>query len=646
MYPYGQSNQTQGLPFNPEAPQLPYLNLTLNNPPYVPNYQGEPWARQLAPLVAAAAAIEIQQRAPTNPLRMFMFNQHAQNNFANPDFDGLVTGILDFVSMGGAQGRYRTPEEGVQDAVPKIIEMVCVSNVRNFPALERYLDPNMVPAMRNTINLFDNVVMEINAFKRSRSGGGWNQGGGQPYVGGGGAWGGAPSGHFGTGRTDFGIPPMVPRAGHGGTTGLFGGGGPAQPFDFRGSGSISSDITRYGKPLEQPFAQKDINMGNPVPGKEENASTEIPAKDVNWRPGKEYPYYPAYNPRTHELFFKLNQNNEYIPVFKNRDQNAMDYNRHRLPSVFGPIPRNLELDETGNTLKAIEEGIKQVSVETTENNKPENDGKDLRLTHVKQQTIVESCEKTVWFLASLDRLSVHENTKKIPFVYRAYAQISDPIVTINDDAAFVTNLGASRTFIELKEKMMAAVNEVGMEVWNACNRKITRMINRIINQNISIPGLSIDSFVDDIEDLQALLARKYGEEIREAFLKNQAKQINATLMLMYEPLAKQFTDSYMEDYDFEADRIPSIIYLASNYSLTYLNCHSYELELELAPNVGAAVVQSMMPVMHQMLDELFRDTDARSENFARHLIRTNDGRILEAARGQIGEGIYVLTLIH
>lgn len=136
---YTQANyQNQPLPFNPQAPTGPWLQLSLNSPPYVPPVQVDPQVQPYLPLIAAAAAMEIQGKAQQNPLRTFMFNQQSVNNYANNDFAALVAAIADYVTLTMVKRQYATIDQSVQNSVPQVIEMLCAMNLRQFPGLEAF----------------------------------------------------------------------------------------------------------------------------------------------------------------------------------------------------------------------------------------------------------------------------------------------------------------------------------------------------------------------------------------------------------------------------------------------------------------------------------------------------------------------------
>lgn len=142
-----------------------------------------------------------------------------------------------------------------------------------------------------------------------------------------------------------------------------------------------------------------------------------------------------------------------------------------------------------------------------------------------------------------------------------------------------------------------------------------------------------------------MLARDYGQAIQDAFLKYQKQNIAAEFKVLDAECSADMTSVFLDGKIYPEGSTPKITYLASDYSLTYLNCVSHELELELAPQIGAAITKALTPIMFKLIEGLFHDIDLKNNNFARHLIRTNDGRIMETCRGNVGESFYILTLI-
>lgn len=659
--------QNQNLPFSATQLQRQFLQLTLSNPPYVPDYQGFAELVPLVPPVAAAMAMEIQNNAQKNPLRLFMFNQYSQNNFANQDFADAVCATMDYIGLVMTNRQYANAEIAAQNCIPQMAEMLCAINLRKYEGLESFLPPEMVGPIKETIAMFDNIAAAINNMRQQmaqRNNVGWNQGGGwgqqqqqQQGWGNAGGWGQPARGSLSGSQQNAGNHAWR-NAGGTGSTLFTGGSGFSAPVT---AGNVGTNVggSKYNNPttstLAQPFTPRKETTVNTAT----TTSTEpsflsalqqdlpVPASDgtIKWRPSSKWPYLPAYTPSTHALYFKQQPDGAVEPIVLPKDPAAMDYDRHATVTSFGPVPKGLDLSHAKETMTNIDRGIKQLNGAT------EQLADDAPITpeittFIKKDMVLDTCETSAWFTGALERMQAPDG--KIPSVYRIYASIGDPLVSDKDETAWVNNFGNSNTFIELREKMNAAISEVSPELWGTANLKATATINRVVAQNLSIPDLTIDSFVADIEDLITHLGNKFGDQIQSAFLKHQRQLINA-MFQNFDTAADDMAAQFLEGRTYAEGVEPKITFMASNYSLTYLNCMSHELDITVERSTAVAVTQIYSPVMNELLDGLFKDADSRGDTILRHLIRTNDGRILEATRGYIamarGSDFYLLTLI-
>lgn len=643
-------NQAQSqLPYSPEQMQRPFLNISPNNPPFVPNYQGDQFLMQMTPFIAGATAVEIQNSAQKNPLRMFMFNQYSENNFMNAAFNTLVIGVMDYIALCLAQGRYQNPEQAAQEAVPAMCEMACALSLRQFPQLEQYLTQDMAQRVRNSISQFDNLSNQIQMMKNRMGGGAYQpqgQFGGSQWQNMGGY--NQPRAGFSRNPTGPGFTTTVaPEVGaavfRAGQTNV--GVGPVAGTRIIGGGGKYSQQAPDESVVKQPFTARQPTAAQIDEAQivDVTEPEEVPATSgkIKWRPSPSYPYFPAYNPEKAELFFKKEADGTVVPILKERNVAVMDYDRHG--TSFGPVPRMLELNDTARTLALIEQGVKELNKAVGEAATDGEEAEKKLTTYVKREFIAETCISAAWFNGSLERLTTPDG--KMPDVFRVYARITDPIIGEKDESDAVKNFGSSKTYIELREKLDASVNEISPKLWATANGKMTRLVNRVIRQNLSIPGLEIESFVADIQDLIDILGNKYGDVVQNSFLKHARENIASAFQLLYEDIAKGMTQDFLADRQFPNDAVPQFTYLASDYSLTYLNCWSYELGVQLADGIASAITPTALPLLHELLDGLFKDVDANPAQFERHLITTNDGRVLEATRGYIGQDFYLLTLL-
>lgn len=682
-------NTFNQLPANPLQIQSGWYNLNPSMPPpYVPAVSQDPQIQSMVPLIALTACSEIQSQAqqqPNNPLRVHMFNLYTQNNFQNEQFEALIAAATDFVWVYVMKGAFRTVEEAIQDCVPKMVAMLAAMQLRQYPALEQYTNPTMQYSVNELMGHFQTLSNEIRAAKarmpqQPQQSGGWNQqqNWNQPQTGWNQqpswnqqpqqSWSQQPSRQWGpSGGAAWQPPSPQPTPLGGGNSTLFGGGS-AQPQSFAGSAEKPAmSAGRFDQSvLRQPFEPRKEETvqqapapvaptAPPIQPAPQPTSQLIPAAQVRFRPTKDNPYVPAYNPLEFELFFEPQPDGGMKPKLQPRSE-KLDYERHAVSTTFGPRARELDTSKQAQVLERIQKGVESINApqEQPETGEVADDEVTLPFyAMTRENLLLDSSETLVWLTAGLERMGQRVD-ERIPDIYRVWAKVAEPIVGLQDETPFVRNFASCESFLDLRDKLNAAVNRISSGLWGAAEMRMTRAVNRMLKQNLSIPKLSIDSFTADIEDLLKLLENRYGELITGAIKKHEAEVIRQVFGCLCDAEAEALSESHIDPKDYPEDAQPRVTYLSSAQSFTLLNCRAHELNIELAADVGAFVHPRATPVMHALLKGLF---DAAHEvelaaskqgmecEFHRHLIRTADGRILEATRGFLSDDHFLLTLV-
>lgn len=679
------------LPYSADQPQFPLLPLggmnKLPPPPIEVSDHVRPWLADIATM----AANEIQTAAQQNPnaLRIFMFNQMAVNNFSGMDFQVLVAGICDFLAV----QIYQTNNPNavgakIQEYISQLVSMYAARNAAVYPELYARLQPQQQMDVQNLQRSFEVIGAQVTTMKtqiQQRM---------QPNMGGMGGMGNPQAARLMSNYVSpFGNMPGNAPVGGGmggmGSTGMMPSSGPSmfntnQPsgsFNQQGNRQLAAgerwsrqthgtqqqqttqqppvqqqQTTQGTHAVEQPFASSTRwGQGSATPAasvqeavdtaraaaQESSEPILIPAKGNEnlWRPSEDNPYLPAYDPNRFELFFKSLPDGTLKPTLKKKEP-PVDYDRHSTKSIFGQLPKPIQPSQPAQVMEKIDAGVTQLNKDLA--SVKDDQYEKYKATHVKKTVIAEISEESAIFVGTYDRLA--SNNGDIPNVYRAYARVATPIISFDDDEGAIRKFAECKTFAELREDMMLAVESMSQYGWLTCHNKITGAINRGLRQNLSLPALSIDSFVDDIGDLVTALGNRYGGAVQEAFLKHQGDVIKATFQLMYEDSAEQMTAVYKGETQFPDNMEPRIAYLSSDLSLTYLNCLSHELDLDMIPMVAATVTEDLTPLLYKVVSSLFKDVRSQGNDFDRHLIITNDGRQLEATTGWLGQDFFLVTV--
>lgn len=651
------------LPVPANQVMVPWSNLSMQYAPFVPqSIRTDPALMNLVPAISAYCCFQIQravQEQPQNPLRIFMYNMCAPNSWQNPESEACIAMAVDFLWAAVINGMYPTPEQGLNDACDKVIAMVRSAYLLKYQQLEQFCDPQLaynakllLPKFQEAVALITNTKARLTQVAVGQqpvygqamvpTGYGVQQQQ-RPYQGGGGFnW----QAQLNTQST------AMPTGGAVFT------GGQAVPVSSGQGGKFGSggryDQTVVRQPVlvpQEPTQEVHVKVETQAAAAATPAVDEqlIPLEQVKWSPSENYPHPPAYNPEAYAMFVRIAADGSMEPVIKKKEELPVDFTRHQV-GTFGARPKNLDLKGRADQLERIQSGVQQINDQDTP--KPAEGAEPVVLPFnslIRPDPLSEVSNEAAWMVAELERLTKRVD-ERIPDIYRVHGQIYQAIVGTQNETAYVRGFGACDTFIELREKLNASVNRVSGALWSAVNHRMTRALNRTIKENLSIPGLRIDSFVEDIEDLIKLVESRYGEVVLGALTKHQAALIRRTLGSFGDEEATEEAAAYMQGDEFQGEGAPKVTFIVSNVSFTLLNCWSYELNLQLQPKTSSVVIETFTPMVYQLVKGLFEaqstlEFESAHGEFDTHLIKTLDGRVLEAQRGFLNDEYFVLTLV-
>lgn len=430
----------------------------------------------------------------------------------------------------------------------------------------------------------------------------------------------------------------------------------------RAEGGHKNDrFSRFRNVVEQPHEAKDISMQPPIHQAPASIATDVaqPAPETAiaelpdllfvqdnygmWHPSKERPYFFGFKPSEMTAVFAPMQNGTIQQLAVSRESN-MDYEKHTTIKAFGAVPQAISgLLNSGNALEKIADGAKELNDE----NKSAEGPDPMPIVLTRKQAIMRPTLSQAWYDAAVSRLSTGNETP--PDVYRAFAIVAYPSISSIDETDALRSFGQSTSLYELRDKLVQAAKEMDRGLWMEVNRVMTDAVNRALKFNLSLPDLSIDSFADDIQDLVKVLGDPngvYGKDVQDAFLDHENELIDCHIRV----LSGEFTEGLTaSDFDIPDGSAAKITYLASCVSLTLLDSMSFELDVELIPNLGTAVLEDTLPEFSALIEQIFESADqytngTNGQPIARYLIRTSDGRVLEAFKGWLGRDFKLLAL--
>jgi hypothetical protein len=646
--------QQQQLPFNPQAPQQQFLNLQLGNAPYVPNIQVNPELMQQLPFVCSAAAMNIQQSAQMNPLRMFMFNQCSQNGFQNACFNDLTIFIANYIILRMRRNEFNNLMQCIEVTVPESVSLYAALNLNLYPALGNVVDRNVYNAAIQNFGFFQQVSNEINQMLN---------GGNQPL-----------NSYQNPGATqnynniqppahNYGNNTPINRTGTIGNSGLFQSGGSVSNSGGKAPGSGRAMGTKYDHAhpsvVKQPFTARELpTVVEPVakqvfanvPKDNMFMQERVSHEDTKWVPSKTFPYFHAFNPTLWTLSYTVLADGSLAPFYEKKTID-MNYEQHGYSTNFGPSRTNVDVYPLVKEMEKLNDAVNLINGDTVLMSTDE-----LQTAQIvyKETAIVEVAMSTA---IEMGYVSIAEsNPGNTPYVYRADAYVGSPYISTALDTELLRNFKLSSSFLELREKMRGCRDEMTQILWHACNQMITKEINRIIRQGLSIEDLYITDFVGDYDALvgdtvetdengSEIVTRVLAKDIVPILLSDE-KRIIRTIFQTYTDeinddikafMLRNLKDGFVGEINFNI--------LASKNTLTYIDACSFDLQLEITPDLPSLLSENLTPELYSLASGIFRDIDESEHLYNRHLIICNDLCILEITRGYFGDDAFLISKV-
>lgn len=601
-----------------------FLNLNLNNPPAVPNYRSpDPGLDNYIPLFAAACAIEIQNNAQNNAARVFMFNLYSQNNYANREFEMLVIFMTDYTLMGLMKRAISNPEEVLNGALAEVVTMFCSNLVRDFPALERYLDVQALHAARDNVRDFDRIAAELEQMMRGNN----NRGGYQQNN--------QRGGNFDSRYTRHYEQPVQRSYGnHSHQRGT--------SMSHRGnSGVFTPNENDRSKTSTWRGGSQVQDRPSPRSGHNKALAKldEMVKNTVYWKPGMEWEAifgksFILHNPT--EFVMGMLMKDGVIQEIEINEKGAltnMDYDQHET-SVFGK-PSTAQIAASKIINKSLDAGIDDL--------KPVDEIPGLNSAPgVAESTMVEPSLELVLFNGDVKR-----KLAGLPFVYHIRASVETPFCTMEDNFGRVKDLASSTTYAELVSKMKKLRNVMDVGIFSAINKRLTASINRVINQRLSIAALTIDSFVDDYMDLEQYFIDTYGKKSLDGLRVDERGYICA-LLCTIENAEDHIKEAFSYEYLRESgagDKMNYVI-LLDDYTVTYLDCDAVDLVLDMNKKASSIIVPLLTPEFSKLAEFIVESgTQMECASVTRNFIRTNDNRMFEISRGAMFPDSLMVSII-
>jgi hypothetical protein len=621
----------------------PRVQINPQQPPVVFQIQCAQWLQPYLPWITGVMLDMITSEAQ-GPVTIHFYNRMAQNNWNNQEFATEVANCADFIFL--QAGNNQNP-----NVIPQLIQA--------YLALRSKFEVQLTPALRGFIAqpdqfMFDQAInqfkMEINRIAQLRQGGAPVQSAppmqqGYPAP--------VQSAPYGAPAP---TPVYVPQSQ-----------GYAQPQGYPGPQSRNSGGGRdYGSATPaapaQPTAPMQAAPMMPQQPAAPVAPTAAPAPGVRvenmvdpettaWNPPPTISPM-LYNPVKTKMMYVLDAQGHTNSQLVNTNMDPINYDRHNINTLFGRVPANMDVMKDNAPVVAE---IKRAASEALEESQEVDEDKERIHETMGLRNVLAtfSLDNAIRDIRSEMEAKIDRDNR--PMVFQAYAQIYTPIIGDKTEYELVRKLGDSSTYVELREKLVAASGTASPALITDISLKLTDLMNDILRSRLSIgpEALEVEDFAEDLDALLKALKSNFGDNgdrIYRAFTKDQAQRIQAMFQCpkLEEESGKELQASLQQaalTSTWEGrDDAPAVTFYGPTVRITLLNALSHDLLIQGMKGVGNVITKQHSGVLYDLAVSLF-EADSDGLLVDRQYVVTIDGRIMEITQGLFIEQTYLLTLV-
>lgn len=678
-------HQVQPLPYPADGFTQPFMQVQPGNAPVNPQLQFVPQPLvQYVPLIITEAMDALQAKAHINHLRVFTFNQMADNGWHNVEFAGFVQALIELIDFKLATGAMRDPVQCIRAMAVTYAEIQTGLNVGRYPALLQGMDQGMAAAVQEVQRQAQMTGQEIRMYQQRLS---QTMQQPQPYggggYGGGPAYGGGQPGSFvtGGGRGHGGVIDMrrqqMQSAGVGGSTGVFNNSHRADPAAAYDTGEPASGGDRWNRGRKQQHSE-NVQQGRPAPlGSTGNVaagpapftnspwaavkqvqgsqSVRMPTGDaqpvqpqarnlptgvrldpyeVKWVPSVKAPANVVFDPLSTVLCYEINPEGKFLqPAVYKKDEEQMDINQHvTTPSFLATQP--VGIDDLDTRARQFEMDKSLQEDKELLGDPPE---KLLHVTYQDDPVQVDVSIENMW-LRNETSLALMKKFKAKVNLHRTIAVSLVPLVTRTNPRSMITAIAKSPSFeaaAKVMKRYLAEDDENSADtrkILTFVNNRLTQRLNDFVRKGMALPAGTIDSFMEDAPGLPAWMEKKWSSAFSSVLVENQAAiLVNALEVTDEDFAAVQNTNLFPEDKLEEVSKLLTVTYFCDYTTLTSVDLFSNELRFDFPPNntVSCGVFSSKTPLLHAIADNTLTHARNFDNVFYRHLVRTADGATLE-----------------
>lgn len=342
-------------------------------------------------------------------------------------------------------------------------------------------------------------------------------------------------------------------------------------------------------------------------------------RGIKWKRSDTQPYHPAWNPRKQKPMYAVLPNGTVLAVLVNlseSEKSMMEYDKH----AIGVRP----------TAPAVTPGKEQAEVVDRE-----LDPANVSVSIDDTTTLVD-CEET----AAIHSLLKTKLGSKVEGVdgYTMKMAVASPIICDTPELAqryrsLLADASVQRSFADLAKLIKGMTDESELQLREYLNTILTKEVNSVLELEMGLVQVVIDSFVDDVVVLEKMIRTKYGNAVADALKNRETKIVDRCISVMGTDEAKDYSSSSVGDLEGFDNWSGEIVYNLKLYTYTHIKAKAYQLELAGPEGTTVMVSEESNAVLHAILKQVLSDVSDVNRNY----LVTSDGVKFEAAHGYLNK---------
>lgn len=234
----------------------------------------------------------------------------------------------------------------------------------------------------------------------------------------------------------------------------------------------------------------------------------------------------------------------------------------------------------------------------------------------------------------------------VPALSAKYVEVTPFVLACDDPEAVMEKLEALtddstlKNFVGIAKHLNSIAGDIPVYLWNHINDQCTMYVNGVLETELALSGLVIDSFAEDAPDLPEYIKNNKGEEYLQALSRRIAEFIRPLMCVINTNLTQNSFDAIMANIypnldaesnlgllnNVDVNMLDRTVLVRRECTLTRLNRTSEELGL-FANTTQFTIDETTAPELFKILSDILASTarDDGKAGFFKRVLLLEDG---------------------